>query len=59
MGKKLVYICDIEGCGAILVNATDGYVVTGVIKATTVDGEKLFVKSPNIDTADTPAESVF
>ena len=55
MGKKLVFICDgtrddgkggVAPCGAVLVNAADGFVIAGPIKATVVDGERVLVSTP-------------
>jgi hypothetical protein len=39
MAKRTVYICDTPDCGAVLVHPEDGFVITGVIKTTTIDGE--------------------
>lgn len=39
MAKRLVYICDGEGCGAVLVHPEDGFVITGTIKPIAVDGD--------------------
>lgn len=48
MAKKTVYICDGPGCGAVLVNPEDGFVLAGVLKTTTVEGDaKVLVSSPN------------
>jgi hypothetical protein len=38
MSKKLVFICDAKECGAVLVNPGEGFVLTGAIRSTTVEG---------------------
>lgn len=37
MAKRTVYICDVEACGAVLVHPDDGYVITGVIRPTSLE----------------------
>lgn len=39
MAKKTVFICDGNECGAVLVNPEDGFVLSGVIRTTTITGE--------------------
>jgi hypothetical protein len=46
MAKRTVYICDGKDCGAVLVNAEDGFITVGTIKTTALDGEpKVLVTS--------------
>lgn len=59
MGKQVVYICDTPDCRAVLIDPAAGYVVVGVIKATLVDGEKYFVKSPGVDSINAAPEVVY
>lgn len=39
MAKRLVYICDGKDCGAVLIHAEHGYVLTGGVKATLLEAE--------------------
>jgi hypothetical protein len=43
----------------VLIDPAAGYVVVGVIKATLVDGEKYFVKSPGVDSINAAPEVVY
>lgn len=39
MAKRTVYICDGKDCGAVLVHPEDGFIITGVIRPITLEGE--------------------
>ena len=37
--RKEIFICDTAGCGAVLVNPEDGFVIIGEIRNTGVGGD--------------------
>lgn len=46
MAKKMVYICDGEKCGTVLVNPDDGFVISGSITNTLAAGDAKVLLAP-------------
>jgi hypothetical protein len=47
MSRKQVFICDGKGCGAVLVNPDDGFVILGEIHKTAMGGDAKVLVSNN------------
>ena len=56
--KKTIYVCDGKDCGAVLVNADDGFVITGTIRPAVLESAPLISGPPPTVSDPTPEISL-